>query len=488
MSVMMRLGLTLLLATLASVNVVHAQAPQRLRVPEVFDPGVTYAVNSNVIFMHKCVGSSCTVRRASTNSTTSPDQSSIICRTGTACAAAGQGTLSQFTRSQAVWDQTMACIREVFAPFNVVITDVDPGSAPHYEIMVGGTPGQLGFGQSTGGVSPVPPSCGELPNSLVFVFDVWGNDVNELCATAAQEIAHSWSLDHVTDASDPMTYFPFASRRRFKDAPVTCGSDCEDGFGPNGQQCSGNGLQTRQCDCTGPTQNSVQMIKALFGTGTPTPPTVGITMPMPNQSVYPGFPVVASASDDMGIREVELYVDGELVDTQEPPPAFDPTKPYELVAPDQLAEGPHTIKVTAYDVIGTPTSASITITIAPPCSKPADCPNNTDTCIASKCVPGPGVQGGLGSECTDSLQCASGLCAMTTDGAYCVSPCLLGDEQCPSGFGCLDTGNGDGNGVCFPGFDEGGGCLDAGGSGGPITAGLGFAALLFVRRRRSGRA
>ena len=104
-----------------------------LRVWEDQHPDIQYVVNSNIVYMHRCKGSSCTVRRGSTNSSMSPDQSSIVCREGTSCGAAGGGTLSAFSRSEQVWTETMACVREVFAPFNVVITDQDPGDVAHSE-------------------------------------------------------------------------------------------------------------------------------------------------------------------------------------------------------------------------------------------------------------------------------------------------------------------------------------------------------------------
>jgi uncharacterized protein (TIGR03382 family) len=446
------------------------------RIWEDQNPDVQYLVNSNIVYMHRCKGSSCTVRRGSTNSSMSPDQSSIVCREGTSCGAAGGGTLSAFSRSEQVWSETLACVKEVFAPFNVVITDQDPGEMPHYEIMVGGTPTQLGFDVGTGGVSPA--TCGTIPSSLVFVFDVWGNNVNELCATAAQEIAHSWALDHVTDASDPMTYYAYANRRHFKDADVTCGSDCSGGYGPNGETCTGTTKQVRECSCnTGPTQNSVAMLRELFGDGTPTPPSVAITNPRDGQSVAAGFTIVAGVTDDMGISRVELYLDGRLTKTL--------TKaPWSFATPDDLTMGEHEIKVIAYDIVNTPTVAISRAIMTPPCAADSDCPAATDVCIASRCAPGPSVADGLGAACSEAVDCASGSCATTTEGAYCVEPCALGQNQCPDGFGCLDAGEDSGMGVCFPGYDESGGCNAAGGSGAPVTLGLAFASLLFGRRRR----
>jgi uncharacterized protein (TIGR03382 family) len=437
-----------------------------VRVWNDIDPGiVAHAANTNIIYMNRCAGG-CLVRRAGTTDSRT-DQSHII--------GVSQGTLSAFSRGDAVWNNVMTCMRDVFGPFNVVITDQNPGNVPHFEIMVGGRSSQLGFGAGVGGVSPA--TCASyIPNSLVFVFDVWGTNVEDICATAAQEIAHSFSLDHTTEASDPLTYFNFNGRKRFKDGNENCGSDCVNGFAGN-LQCSGPGNQTRACFCGGNQQNPSAEIRALFGDGIPTPPNVEILSPKNGDRVAPGFPVSTNPTDDQGIQRVELYVNNQLVQTLA-------TGPYAFNAPADLGQGTHVVKVSAYDVFGARGDATVQVIIGEPCGKPADCPNDTDTCIGGRCVPGPGVQGGLGSDCSAGQTCASGSCTATTEGAYCTESCMLGAGQCPAGFGCLDIGASDGTGQCFPGFDDGSGGCSAGG-GAPIVFGLAFASLVFVRRRRS---
>lgn len=457
----------------ATINEDTTPAPLKagnrlVRVWSDVDPGVVAAANTNTIYMNRCMGG-CTVRRAgSTNSTTVPDSSNII--------GVSQGTLSQLSVSDFTWNQIMMCMRDVFGPFNVNITDVDPGSAPHFEIMLGGTPGQVGMSNGIGGVSPA--TCASyIPNSLVFVFDVWGDDVEEICSTAAQEIAHSFSLDHTTEASDPLTYFSFNGRKRFKNGNEPCGSDCVNGSA-GGLQCTGANQQTRACFCGGSQQNPTAEIKALFGDGTPTPPIVKVLSPKTGDNVAPGFPVTTEVTDDQGVQKVELRVDGQLVQTLA-------VGPYAFNAPSDLGNGTHTVEVTGYDVFGTTSKITVQVVIGEPCGKPADCPNDTDTCIGGRCVPGPGAQGGLGSDCSAGQTCASGQCTGTTEGSYCTESCSLGAGQCPTGFGCLDTGVGDGTGVCFPGYDDGtgGGCSSGGGA--PLGLGLGLAALLVFRRRRS---
>ena len=100
---------------------------------------------------------------------------------------------------------------------------------------------------------------------------------------------------------------------------------------------------------------------------------------------------------------------------------------------------------------------------------------------------GPGTPGGLGESCAGNGDCVSGLCGSDADGSFCGEQCEVGGGGCPSGFGCLDTGD---FGVCWPGYDDGGcGCHVGSRQGAPAT-GLFFAvllagALIMRRRRRS---
>jgi uncharacterized protein (TIGR03382 family) len=432
-------------------------------------PGVAGAAAYNTIFMNRCP-SGCVITPGSTSSIT--DRWNI----------GSTRTLTAFPYGDAVWASTMSCLRDVFSPFGVNVTDVDPGSANHFEVMIAGAPQDLNMSSGIGGISPF--QCGQpyINNSLVFDFaKVWGSGtscsqgcIEEMCSTAAQEIAHSFTLDHVTLASDPMTYNAFNGRRRYQNVQAQCGSDCVNGQSPFGQACTG---QTHACACTGSqTQNSFQTLINLFGAGTPTPPVVKITNPKNGAQVSPGFPVVADVTDDTGITKAELYVDNTLTMTIT-------SAPYAFNAPATLGDGTHRVEVRGYDLQITSGSGMISVIIGKPCGKPSDCPMSTDTCVGGRCVPGPGVQGGLGQPCMKGTDCASGQCASDGTNSYCVEQCDLGKGQCPSSFGCLDTGNM--NGVCWPGFDDGtGGICAAGSRGGPITLGLSFAALVFTRRRR----
>ncbi|CAN5776259.1 hypothetical protein BH11MYX2_BH11MYX2_10620 [soil metagenome] len=427
------------------------------------------AVNSNIIFLNNCKPSGCIIQPGNTSSID----------TGTTQGHWGINqtrTLKAWNQSDAVWDQVVSCVKDVFSPFGVTITTTNPSPAQHFEIMIAGVSTDIGLDANYLGVSP--GTCSDyIPNSLVFDFansPSYSGAVEDMCATAAQEIAPSFALDHVIDSSDPLTYFQFSGRKRFKNTAVQCGSDCVSGVSPSNGQCTGGNQQQHPCICGGNTQNSFQTIKDLFGAGTPTPPTVKFLNHKSGAAVAPGLPFSVTATDDNGIAQTQGFVDGVNAGI-----IFN--QPFAFNAPATLANGAHTIKVVATDIYGATAQASLTVVIGEPCDKPSDCPSDTQTCIGGRCVTGPGVQGGLGGACAGGTDCASGTCGSVNDGMFCLEECAEG--QCPDGFGCQPAA---GTAYCVAGYSDGsggGGCSTSNEATGPLC-GLLFGAFVLVRRRR----
>jgi hypothetical protein len=425
---------------------------------------------SNVLFLNRCDGG-CTFNFGNDNSST--NTSSV-----------GGGFLPEFRWSDAVWDGVVECTRDIFSPFNIVVTDVDPGATEHMEAIVAGEACDL---SGSGGwefqcpfiLGVAPFECGYnyIPRSISFTFandNSYGggsveSQVNNLCSTIGQEVAHTWGLDHELLASDPMTYLPYNGRRQFADQLVACGEY-------EGQP-HGCGAQVG-CGGTPAQQNSVQRIIDRFGASSPTPPTVTITTPADGAQVSPGFQIRAEA--DETLSRCELRIDSQLVETLD-------AEPCAFTAPGDLGEGTHQIEVRGYDLQSTPGSASIEVVLGDPCEDDDDCEDEGDgyTCVGGRCVPGSGTPGGLGEECTSDDQCFSGLCLTSGDERRCVESCDLAGDDCPGGFDCLDF---DGGGVCWPGAGgEPGGCTTTSSDGRnalPITLGIALAGLLATRRRR----
>jgi uncharacterized protein (TIGR03382 family) len=255
--------------------------------------------------------------------------------------SSGIATVPAWNVSASGWSQVKSCMVDMFSRFNVTITDVDPGNTPHFEIVIAGSPQDVGMDDGVGGVSPFTNDCSVISNSIVYVFaEVYGTAYQSVCETAAQEVAHSFGLDHEHLCADPMTYLFNCGDKTFQDVDAPCGE-----------------YSDRACYCNGNTQNSVQMLYDRIGPATGTSneaPQVSITSPNSGDTVAPEFGVAADATDDSGVDKVEFRVDGALV-------ATDSAAPYGFQASGSLADGDHTITATAYDAVGETGTDSITV-------------------------------------------------------------------------------------------------------------------------------
>lgn len=116
------------------------------------------------------------------------------------------------------------------------------------------------------------------------------------------------------------------------------------------------------------------------------------------------------------------------------------------------------------------------------CDGDEDCPGKV--CFQKRCILAPFTEGGLGSTCSGSADCESGLCAMSDDAGYCSATCAVDNATgCPDGLECLATSDG-ATGACWP-IDDDSGCCDARGTGAPAWL-LGFSVvgLILGRKRR----
>lgn len=437
-------------ALLVGVGAGHAETPRGSYVPA--DPDrVDIAAprpsshSSNILYLNGCFGSGCSVNPGMENSIA--NTSSIISRSI---------HLAPFTGSQEEWQAIMECVRKVYQPFDIVVTDTDPSPADHFEALVTGFPEDAAMAPSVAGVAPF--SCGNIiNNAITYTFSsLLDNDIAETCWAIAQESAHAFGLDHEYLCSDPMTYLRSCGKTKFfQDVDAPCGE-----------------FASRACACKGATQNSFQLLLAHFGPGTPTPPQVEITSPSEGEIVNKGFIVRSTAVDDISIARVELRINNTLVGTSA-------SEPYIFNVPETVSDGRIRVQVTAIDNYSYSSTSSIEVIQGEPCRKTSQCAD-LEVCAAGRCVPGPELEGGLGQACTLSSECLSNQCGFSSEGNYCTETCGNGQGGCPKGFGCLGTESGS---VCWPGYNDGGGCA-IGTSASSLTWLLAFALLAFRRRQR----
>jgi uncharacterized membrane protein YgcG len=267
-------------------------------------------------------------------------------RAQTSSIVSGLSTVAKWNVSDATWQATVACFKDIWSRFDVTITDVDPGNAPHMEAVFGGFPQDVGMPSGVGGVSPFTADCAIIENSIVFTFtEVFPEDPQTICEVMSQEVAHSYGLDHELLASDPMTYLDYNGKRSFKDQLVSCGEFNARACGIGGSVCRNK-------------QNSVQLLLQRIGAADLVPPTLAITSPADGATVPPGFAVDATASDNVAVTMATLAIDGAAAG------ATPGAGPYTFATDATLGDGPHTIALTVSDGHGNTQNQTITVTVA----------------------------------------------------------------------------------------------------------------------------
>jgi hypothetical protein len=379
------------------------------------------------------------------------------------------------------WAAVMQCMREVYSPYGVIVTDEKPPGGLSYSMAIlAGKGSEVGL---TGvlGVAPIDSNCAPKDNVISFSFanDHGATDrVNNLCWTVAQETAHAFGLDHsymfsdgTSACNDPLTYrFDCGGQKFFRNKAASCGED-----------------QVRPCRCGG-SQNAHIKLLSVFGDGMSLipPPTLVVTNPSPNATISNGQVVAAQSGSKRGVENVELWLNGykwvEVKGTKfggqgQPNPSN-----YSLTFPSNVPDGVIDIVVKSCDDLDICTTApTITVTKGAPCTSATSCAAGQQ-CAAGKCYWEPPV-GVLGDACTYPQYCESELCLETTAGSLCSQECIVGaSDGCPEGFQCAVYGN---SGACLP-IEEDPGCCSVGqGSQTPwFHFGFSAAILAFVIRRR----
>jgi MYXO-CTERM domain-containing protein len=160
---------------------------------------------------------------------------------------------------------------------------------------------------------------------------------------AAQEIAHSFGLDHEFLCADPMTYLNGCGAKSFQDVAAPCGED-------QARDCA----QAGQYDCGYNQQNSVQLMTARIGLneGGTGGNDISIAAPVDGANVSPGFEV--NASIDFA-SSVELRIDGVSIATLS-------SGPFLFSTPSDLSVGTHVVEIIA-TVSGSSVTDSISVNL-----------------------------------------------------------------------------------------------------------------------------
>jgi hypothetical protein len=229
---------------------------------------------------------------------------------------------------------SLQAVKADWAKYDVTITDVRPEGGLY--TMCVNSPTNV-IGQGVLGVAPL--DCNDnMAANIVLAFHSANDQFSAAtqATTMSQEIAHAYGLEHVNQPDDIMNPYNAGGDPSFLDQCLTL-----DGGG-NPIQC---GAQHNQF-CNSGSQNSHQELLWLFGTSVPdnSPPSVAITNPKNgDQFVAPAtITIAAEANDNIGVAEVNLYVDGQ---NQGAP---DSTPPYQW-ADAVFPEGTYCVAAEATD-------------------------------------------------------------------------------------------------------------------------------------------
>lgn len=411
---------------------------------------------ARTIYLNRCAGN-CVVGTGKNDAST--DHSTIAKR---------QGRLAEFPFGEVAWNSMVECVRRGYDQYDVAVTTEEPAAGESYvEVMVAGSPEDIGFPPDTLGIAPLSSDCSPQRNVLAFAF-TWPHrfaPITELCATVVHEAGHAFGLDHALQCRDPMSYLTSCGDRLFFNVESKCGEF----------------RKSRNCRC-GDTQNShVKLLNTLGPSGRP--PAVGEVV-LDDLREWDGSLIMGKLFESRWVRSVELWINGFRWERQPHTALSD----FRFAAPP-VPSGILDVEVRVVNDLGGVSRDSFTVTNGAPCQNSEACAAPS-TCQEGRCMY-PAPTGPVGMVCSESSDCASWECFGFAGQKRCsqvCSPGLVARGDCPSDHTCVSTDDPH-PGMCWPTAElpDSGGCAAGRAPGLPAAAFALWAVLgLAPRRRRKG--
>ncbi|MFZ6178309.1 Ig-like domain-containing protein [Nannocystis pusilla] len=278
---------------------------------------------------------------------------------------------------------SLQAVKADWAKYKVVITDERPQEG-EYTMCVNSPTNVIGAGVL--GVAMLDCEDAKVASNIVLAFHSAKDkySASTQATTMSQEIAHAYGLEHVNEPDDIMNPYNAGGDPSFRDeclkldtnVPVRCGDQhkmfCDKG------------------------QNSHAELMWLFGSNEPDPepPTVAITSPQDGQefTAPAQVTVTVEASDNVGVAQVDLYVDGV---NQDAPVTVPPYEWKDATFP----EGSYCLTAEARDdepnvVMSDPVCFTVVAQSEPGEGETGEAPNGS----TGGPMPGPGETGGTTGE------------------------------------------------------------------------------------------
>jgi hypothetical protein len=165
-------------------------------------------------------------------------------------------TIAAWTVADTTWQTITACVAQKFAPFNIVVTDVDPGTADHAEVVftaASSIPALQGGASNVADLGCMARTSVKVKNPIAFVNITSVTDPNGICAAVGVAIGNGLGLDTTKACPDAMTLQNASCLTApFSNTAIAC-------------DATALGLATGCACSSGTTQNSLQMMAAAVG-------------------------------------------------------------------------------------------------------------------------------------------------------------------------------------------------------------------------------
>lgn len=280
------------------------------------------------------------------------------------------GTVPPFAGTAAERAAVVDHVRGHYQGLNIQFVTSRPAAGDYAMIVVGGEPADIRYATGSGTAGVAPMDCADqMPRDVGFAFSARvkafsgsssATFVAKLARVISHEAGHTLGLPHTGNGCDIMSYSSCPSDETFLNQTIPMQVDSQG-------TCGFASINTYQ-----------ELLSVLGATGgssqppppPPPPPTdavapqVKIDSPTMDAQVQSTFTVVGSATDNVGVVRLDIYINGVLRGRKTG--GFSGN----IVQISGLPDGNHTLRFSAYDAAGNEGRATLKVSVGVPAPPP----------------------------------------------------------------------------------------------------------------------